>query len=146
MKNITALIDTNIILDSFFDREPFKDIGKKVILACREGKYDGYIAAHSFTNIFYILRRKYNSKERKELLLDLCNIFGVVGIDLTKLLRALNDAIFDDIEDYLQYDCAIEAKTDYIVTRDANGFANSSIPVLSPEGFLNIFETADVVL
>jgi predicted nucleic acid-binding protein len=139
MKNITALIDTNIILDSFFDREPFRDAAKAIIFACREGKFDGYIAAHSVTNIFYILRKKYSSKERKDLLLELCNVFGVVGVDLVKLLRALNDDTFDDIEDYLQYDCAIEAGADYIVTRNPDDFTCSSITVISPEEFLKYF-------
>jgi predicted nucleic acid-binding protein len=140
MKNITALVDSNVILDSFFDREPFGKTAKQLLADCKSGQFDGFIAAHSFTNMFYIMRKEFSLQERKELLLDLCNFFGVIGIDEARIIKSLNDDTFDDIEDYLQFDCAEEANADYIITRDPRDFANSQIPVISPEAFLELTE------
>jgi predicted nucleic acid-binding protein len=140
MKNIIALVDTNIPLDSFLDNTLFKETSEKILSACKDGKYDGYIAAHSVTNIFYILRKKYSGDERKALLLKLCDLFDVVGIDYKKLISSLNDNIFDDIEDCLQSKCAEEINADYIVTRDPDGFVNSPVKAVSPEEFLKILE------
>jgi predicted nucleic acid-binding protein len=140
MKSITALVDTNVPLDSFLDNEPFKKTAEKILAACGNGKFDGYVAAHSITNIFYILRKKYNTEQRKKLLLKLCNLFDVIGVDHEKVIKALNDASFDDIEDFLQYECGNEVGADYIVTRDPDGFRHSSIPVISPEEFVTLLE------
>jgi predicted nucleic acid-binding protein len=144
MKNIIALLDTNIPLDSFSKREPFKASADKILTACREGKFDGFIAAHSITNIFYILRKDYSADERKDMLRGLCDILGVIGIDYEKLIEALNDDSFDDIEDCLQSECAEAVNADYIVTRDPKGFVNSPIKVVSPEEFLKILEENSV--
>lgn len=61
------LIDTNILLDYLLTREPFYEDAKKVILTCTEGETKGCIAAHSISNMFYILRKDYDTKERREI-------------------------------------------------------------------------------
>jgi predicted nucleic acid-binding protein len=128
------------LIDRLDDREPFSITAGKVLRLCAAHEYKGYVAAHSFTNIFYILRHKYTSKQRKNLLLDLCGFVEVIGIDKQKILKSLNDETFDDIEDYLQYDCADDISADYIVTRDPGGFVNSKIPTVSPKEFLELFK------
>jgi predicted nucleic acid-binding protein len=138
MKNITALIDTNIPLDTFGKREPFKGNADKVFIACKNGRCNGFIAAHSLTNIFYILRKDFSVEKRKELLLGLCEILDVVGIDHTKLIKALQNDTFNDIEDCLQVECAEAINADYIITRDPAGFVHSAIPVISPTEFLKL--------
>lgn len=43
-----------------------------------------------------------------------------------------------DFEDMLQYEAAVAAKCDVIVTRDKKRhFPNNGVPILSPEAFLN---------
>jgi predicted nucleic acid-binding protein len=111
--------------------------------ACSDGRFDGFIAAHSITNIFYILRKKYTADERKEMLAGLCDVFKVVGIDQSKLLAALNNDTFDDIEDCLQEECAEAVNADYLVTRDPDGFVNSSVKIVSPEEFLKVLDNSN---
>ena len=100
------LIDTNILLDYLLEREPFFEDAKEVILTCTEGNTKGCIAAHSISNMFFILRRDYDAKERREVLKNLCMIFDVEGIDKTKLLLGLENEDFSDFEDCLQMECA----------------------------------------
>lgn len=57
------LIDTNILLDYLLEREPFFEDAKKVILSCTEGNTKGCIAAHSISNMFFILRKDYTPKQ-----------------------------------------------------------------------------------
>ena len=59
------LIDTNVLLDYLLEREPFFEDAKKVILSCTEGNTKGCIAAHSISNMFFILRKDYYSKGTK---------------------------------------------------------------------------------
>lgn len=57
------LIDTNVLLDYLLEREPFFEDAKKVISSCTEGNTKGCIAAHSISNMFFILRKDYTAKE-----------------------------------------------------------------------------------
>jgi predicted nucleic acid-binding protein len=137
---MAVLLDTNVPLDSFLDRKPFSENAERILTLCGEHKCEGFVAAHSLTNIFYILRKSFSSEKRKEMLLDLCAIVQIVGIDQIKLLEALRNEDFRDIEDCLQAKCASEVNADYIITRDMGDFANSPIPVLSPEDFLKLLD------
>ena len=48
---------------------------------------DGCIAAHSVSNLFYILRKRFTVEERKELLKMLCTIFAPLR-DIDKFKNA----------------------------------------------------------
>ena len=49
-------------------REPFFEDAKKVILSCIEGNTKGCIAAHSISNMFFILRKDYTVSDIKAIL------------------------------------------------------------------------------
>jgi predicted nucleic-acid-binding protein len=145
MKNMVILVDTNILLDFFQEREPFVNEADKIIQYCSTHVITGCIAAHSITNSFYILRKDYSADERKAMLLDMCLTMNVIGIDQQKLFDSLMDENFDDIEDYLQFECAVSIGADYIVTRNIDDFANSAIPAILPEEFLTILEAVNEI-
>lgn len=44
--------------------------------------------------------------ERREVLLNLCSIFNIEGIDKIKLIAGLQNEEFSDFEDCLQMECA----------------------------------------
>lgn len=96
------LIDTNVLIDYILEREPFFDDAMRVISSCIDGSVKGYIAAHSISNMFFILRKDFTIKERREILSNLCTIFEVEGIDKSKLMLALSNEKFSDFEDCLQ--------------------------------------------
>ena len=83
------LVDTNVLLDYLLTREPFYEDAKNIFLACVDGKVKGCIAAHSISNMFFILRKDYDARERRELLIGLCTVFDIEGIDKIKLLAGL---------------------------------------------------------
>lgn len=51
-------VDTNVLLDYLLTREPYYEDAKKIVIACAEGKVNGCIAAHSISNVFFILRKE----------------------------------------------------------------------------------------
>ena len=141
MKNMVVLIDTNVILDYMTNREPFAEGSRQILHYCAEKRIAGYIAAHSVTNIFYILRKHYSSPERKRMLIDLCELLEICGIQKTQLTNALANEEFDDFEDCIQMECAKSIHADYIVTRNVKDFATSPIPAIPPEDFLKIINS-----
>ena len=118
------------------NREPFTSEAKKVFNLCIENKVEGFIAAHSIPDAYYILRKSFLDEERRAALLLVCRVVKIVGIDGEKVVSALNKAHFKDFEDCLQDECAAAIDADYIVTRNANDFGKSKVRAVSPLGFL----------
>jgi predicted nucleic acid-binding protein len=132
--NISAvLFDTDVLLDFLIDRGLFTKSAKKIIQKSYEKNINAFLAAHSITNIFYILRRIYSVSERKQFLIDLCRSFSIVEIGHGEILNALTNNDFDDIEDCLQAECAKAINADFIVTRNIKDYGNSKIPAILPE-------------
>ena len=130
------LVDTNVLLDYLLTREPYYEDAKKIVIACAEGKVNGCIAAHSISNMFFILRKDYSIEERRAVLTNLCKIFDVEGIDKVKLLAGLQNGEFSDFEDCLQMECAKTYGAEYIVTRNVADYKASTVEAVTPEEYL----------
>ena len=83
-------------------------------------------------NLFYILRKHLTAEKRKSVLLLLCNMFTIIGIDADKLKSALLNTEFNDFEDCLQVESAKYFEADFIITRNLKDFTDSIIPALEP--------------
>lgn len=135
-----VLFDTNIILDVLEKRLPFYDSSKSVLESCVSGDVTGYIALHSISNIFYILRKRYSAAERRKLLLYILDLLQVADPDHKSVRNALQREDFPDFEDCLQDECAKQIHADYIVTRNINDFSTSNIPAIIPDDLLKILD------
>lgn len=130
-----VLVDTNVVLDYLLEREPYTESARTIVLGCKQKKLTGCIAAHTVSNMFFILRKAYSVEERRTILRDICRLFEVEGIDRSKILQALDNMDFKDFEDCLQMQCARSFQADYIISRNLGDFANSEIPCISPDEF-----------
>ncbi|MCB6607983.1 PIN domain-containing protein [[Clostridium] symbiosum] len=137
MKNMQILLDTNVLIDYLMAREPFKASAEYILNACIANEIEGCIAAHSISNLFYILRKSYTVDERRDMLSVLCKILPVAGIDDAMIQRALQNKAFDDFEDCLQMECAISVKAQFIITRNLADFKYSTITAISPDEFVS---------
>ena len=135
---MVLLIDTNLIIDYIAEREQFKSAADKVFDAIFEDKAKGCLAAHSVTNMWYILRKVMSTEKRRDLFLALLGSFDVISLDKEKLISALKRKNFTDFEDCLQDECALSVHADYIVTRNKKDFAWSKVAALSPEEVLEV--------
>lgn len=128
-----VLVDTNVLLDYLLEREPHADYARKIVMACKQKQIFGCIAAHTISNMFFILRKTYSVDERRNILIDICKLFEVEGIDRFKIFQALDNTDFNDFEDCLQMECAKSFHADYIVTRNIEDFSNSKIKCIMPD-------------
>jgi predicted nucleic acid-binding protein len=130
-------VDVNIVLDVLLKRESFIEDSAKVLSICKTKK--SALAPHTISNIFFITRKEYTSKERKKILLEILEYMDIVPTGKHQIVQALKNDDVDDFEDALQIECAKEFNADYIVTRDLPGFSNSGIEAISPIDFINRF-------
>lgn len=143
MRNIKALIDTNVILDWMMLREPNAANAKRIMEQCLFGKIEGYITAHSVSDIFYILRKDFSVEKRKNLLWLLCEGMSVIPESKETIMEVLCRKEWDDLEDGLQMQCAKEAKVDYIVTQNLKDFYGSEIEAVNEEAFCRMLVQSD---
>ena len=135
---LRILVDTNVLLDFVLCREPYEQAARNIVIACKQKKVMGCIAAHSISNMFFIMRKAFSVEERRNFLQSLCELFAVEGIDKAKILEALADDSFSDFEDCLQMQCAMAFRADYIVTRNCDDFKGSRIPCIEPDEFCKL--------
>lgn len=136
------LVDTNILIDWVSHRDNYQN-AREIVYLCANREIEGCIAAHSVTNMFYILRKNLGLAERKTVFDTISRIFTVVPVDERKLRAAVNNADFKDFEDCLQMECAKEFGAEYIVTRNVSDFESSSINAVEPHEFLERLKSAE---
>ena len=130
------LIDTDVILDFFFDRKPFSDNAAKVLSLCESREIKGFITSVIISNVYYLLRQTSTHKKVIEKLMQLVTITEILTTDRDVIIKALNSN-FKDFEDALQnYSAELNGQIDLIVTRNIKDFSNSSLGVMTPENYL----------
>ncbi|HJZ39425.1 MAG TPA: PIN domain-containing protein [Bacteroidales bacterium] len=131
-----VLIDTDVILDFFFDRKPFSEHAAKIFSLCELKMIQGYVTPVIYSNVYYLLRQTAKHEKVIEKLNQLLTITDVLIIDKEVLVQALNSK-FKDFEDALQNFAAIKVKTiDTILTRNIKDYRNSELGVMTPEDYL----------
>ena len=133
---MVVLIDTNVVLDILEKRDPFYQSANDVLSMCAAKEIDGYIALHSISNIFYILRKHYSVENRRRLILGILDFLQVANASHENVRHALERNDFPDFEDCLQDECATQNCAEYIITRNIDDFSNSNIPAVTPSDFL----------
>lgn len=129
------MFDTNVLLDVLAKREPFLEDSKAVWAAHDEKRIDGYIAATSLTNLFYIVRRQTDPNQAWASVQKVLGSFAICEVNKTILEYALTLS-GSDFEDNVQIACAYAYQLGGIETRDEAGFAGSKIPVFKPGALL----------
>lgn len=139
MKKI--LIDTDVILDFFLDREPFSENAAKILTLCESKQIKGFITPVIISNVYYLLSQKGKQERVIDKLKNLLLIVDVLIMNKNSILVALNSN-FKDFEDALQnYAAEIDGEIDLIITRNTKDLKKSKLVVMHPEEFLKSLNT-----
>lgn len=134
-----VLIDSDVILDFFFDRRPFSEYAAQVIGLCEKNIINGFVTPVIFSNVYYLLRQTAKHEKVISSLKQLLMIMEVLMMDKEVVSNALNSG-FKDFEDSLQYFAAIKnGGIDVILTRNLKDYFKSEIGVLTPESYIKSF-------
>jgi len=136
MTNI--LIDTDVILDFFFDREPFSENAAKILSLCESKEITGFVTPVIISNVYYLLRQTAKHEKVIEKLKMLVSITEILVINKDSVVQALNSE-FKDFEDALQnYSAELNKEIDIIITRNTKDYKNSSLGVMTPDNYLKM--------
>ncbi len=139
-----VLLDTNVVLNFITGREdPFRVSSEKIMDHAVEGHFHGFVAIHSLSTMWYILRKQKGEDETRLLLGEICDILTVAVISHENVKRALQNKSFHDFEDCLQDECACSVNADYLVTCNVKDFVSAKTRIVSPTEFLSILKSSD---
>jgi predicted nucleic acid-binding protein len=128
---VRILIDTNIVLDIFLNRQPFAEAANDLLRSIALEQATGYVCASSLTDIFYIARRQTRSVAQGRQAVEMTlRLFEIGLVDRSVLETAFRSELAD-FEDAVQIACAIAFGLDAIVTRNPRDFQTNLIPILS---------------
>ncbi|WP_420643306.1 PIN domain-containing protein [Candidatus Leptofilum sp.] len=135
----TILVDLNVIVDVIQQRQPFYEESARVVDTVVRGQAAGWLAAHSFTTLFYVINRVRNRETAVTAITGLLEAFSVAAVDDQVIRQALAWG-WPDFEDAVQMAAAVNAKADYLITRNPRDFKVGILPVIQPAAFLTLLD------
>jgi predicted nucleic acid-binding protein len=136
MKQI--LLDTDVILDLYLDRDPFADDAAALWEAHEAGHLTAYVSAITPVNLFYVARKLKGRDVARQAVTELLATLPICAVDLAVLQSGLAIA-FKDFEDAVQHASAAAAGLEGIVTRNVADYRQASLPIFTPADFLSQF-------
>ena len=127
-------LDTNFIID-YLLREEFKNDSQQFLAEGSKRKCKFYNSFLSVANFAYI-DRKLSTTELYRYLSALSNLFIIIPNTDSQIKSAI-DLQASDFEDALQYQAALDAGCECIITRNEKDFGFSQIPVSSASDFVD---------
>ena len=139
---LTVLIDTNIVVDVMLKRLPFFHNSYEVLKSCLDNKVHGYLSNQSIPTIWYLTRRELSDLQCRILMKAIFDYLDIIGFTKQQAIFALDRNDFQDYEDCLQDESALNINADYIITRNIKDYTTAKTPAILPEDFVKIIREA----
>jgi len=145
--DMKVFLDTNIFMEFFEQRNKCETV-RSILHAVEDKAITGVISSGSLYTLTYLLtlglkRNNVHRPEQTELLRDLLrrivSLCTVVDTSHARLVTAINDESFTDIEDSYQYQCALQNGCTHLLTiniKDYREADQTSMEILTPDYFV----------
>lgn len=134
MKKI--FLDTNIILDVMAQRKPFNVSANFIMKLGIKGNVILCATPLTFANCAYILKSTYKHPDPVSVVKAYKQYITALTMDDEQCQRALCSEA-PDFEDNLQYEAALAANVDCIITRNKKHFNQSAITLFTADEFVD---------
>ena len=139
------LIDTNVLLDLFLDRDA--DEIEKFLKNCILRENKTFITSLTLRDIEYTAHRHFHDSNISKRIQG--RAYGIVSKVIGVSADAAINSLYSDVQDYedsLQIEAAKEAMLDCIITSNKKDFKNSNFPVYTPKEINEIWEKCPRVI
>jgi predicted nucleic acid-binding protein len=133
---MTTVVDINVLLDVFQNRQPHYEASARVLSLVCEGRMRGIFPAHGVTTLFYLIAKHGTRPDAISAVDRVMLFFEVRCLSKSgwKLARSLR---MTDFEDAVVASLASEVGASLVITRNVSDFSDSPIPAVSPTTFLS---------
>lgn len=131
-------LDTNIVMDYLTSRGDTESVNR-IFQQIESGIHVAYISIGSFYTITYLMERFLKAKEisdpertdrLREIMESILAYINIAGHTKEQLLRGIKNAEFQDLEDSYQYEAALSARCDCLITNNIKDFRNLADPLI----------------
>lgn len=134
-----VFIDTDVCIDLLSGRKPFNKAAEILFSMAESKKIKIFVSSLSFSNIDYVLRSQYSGEYSRQVIGTFKTLVQVLPVNSKTIDLAIASG-FNDFEDAIQYNCAIENNLTVLITRNVKDYKSASISVLTPESFIALVE------
>lgn len=142
-----VFLDTNVFLEYLERRRQYQAVSQ-LLSAIEDGRIKAVVSVGGIYTLAYLIRmelkrqdihRPEQTMRLRQTLNTVLSMVTVVGISHKHIITGINDQAFDDVEDSLQLQSALQAKCDALVTINLRDYRNSDaskIEIISPAEFV----------
>lgn len=145
--------DTNIIMDYLLGRESFEEVDM-IVKTVEIKNWHCFISSASLYTMAYTIEKYLKLEDKnsatprtktqrisllRQMLCGIVDMFNVVGMTNVEAKNAITNLHFNDIEDSMQYETAIQSYCDVLLTLNIDDFENAernTIDIVSPRAFI----------
>lgn len=130
-------IDTNVLLTVLLPEMNRYHAVAHLLSLAQDSRNKLFTTTLSLGSAFYMLEKRHGYKKAKQKIATIVNHIHIAPCNEAETRQALANVQVNDFEDGLQYYAALSANCTHIISYEQTGFHYASIPVLTPEDFLN---------
>lgn len=130
-----VMVDTNVVLDLLLARKGFVGPATVVFGMIERSELEACLCATTVTTIDYLLNRSLPTKQARQAIRYLLELFEIAPVNRPVLEEAL-DSHIADFEDAVLEQAARLVGVEAIITRNTKDFRKTSIRALDPAEFL----------
>ena len=134
MASEKLFVDSDILLDLFFDRRPYSQFAAKLFDIDLRENFSLFTSALVTANLYYIISKQQDKNSANECLSILLKYIHVLPLEPDDIEYGLTN-VFDDFEDAIQYHIAKKNHCTKILSRNLKDYKHSTIPVITAEHF-----------
>ena len=130
-----VLLDTNVILDVWFAREPYWRDSAKLLGMAEAKEITAVICPTTVTTLHYLGKKVLGEQKARSLINSLIGICEIAELSVESFQIALESDV-KDFEDAVIESVAVSGSIDYIATRNLKDFKNSRVKTKEPSCFV----------
>lgn len=146
-RKLKLFLDTNIFLEYINERSQFESVSL-IMGAIDNGSFEAYSSVGSVYTFAFLIEKCLKSQnihrpeltiQTRQILLDYVSEVEILCTPHDAVKEAISNERFTDIEDSLQYQCALHNQCDVLLTinvADFHGIDNHPVEILTPAEFI----------
>jgi predicted nucleic acid-binding protein len=134
-----VFVDSDIVLDLLSARQPHYKFAAELFSLADQNSIKVYISSLTFANVNYILSKQLSPGQARKMLLTFKTIVNVLAVN-DKIIELALLSNFQDFEDAIQYNTAIENSITTLLTRNLKDYKKAEITILTAQQYLKAIE------
>ena len=138
------MLDTNVVIDFLQQREPFYESSRLLMALGRIGEFELWLLESQFTDLVYILTDGGNKSLVSSALERLRGLRTFVEVHSSgpEEIDLMLASTWNDPEDALIYEAALQLQADAIITRNRSDFEGCAVKTLDCNELFSYLETS----